>query len=56
MRPTRYLQVDAHYEKVREGSLVIDEAVLIAIGIDLEGRREVIVVSIRIGQPVVASI
>ena len=34
-----YLQVDARYEKVREGGLVIDEAVLQAIGIDQEGRR-----------------
>jgi putative transposase len=34
-----YLQVDARYEKVREGGLVIDEAVLQAIGIDQQGRR-----------------
>jgi len=34
-----YLQVDARYEKVREGGLVIDEALLQAIGIDREGRR-----------------
>lgn len=34
-----YLQVDARYEKVREGGLVIDEALLQAIGIDSEGRR-----------------
>ena len=37
-----YLPVDARYEKVREGGLVIDETVLTAIGIDLEGRREVL--------------
>jgi transposase-like protein len=41
-----YLQVDARYEKVREGGLIIDEAVLIAIGIDREGRREVLGVSV----------
>lgn len=41
-----YLQVDARYEKVREGGLVIDEAVLTAIGIDCEGRREVIGTSV----------
>lgn len=41
-----YLQVDARYEKVREGGLVIDEAVLQAIGIDLEGRRHVLGVSV----------
>jgi transposase-like protein len=34
-----YLQVDARYEKVREGGLVIDEALLQAIGIDQQGRR-----------------
>jgi len=41
-----YLQVDARYEKVREGGLVIDEAVLQAIGIDLEGHRHVLGVSV----------
>lgn len=41
-----YLQVDARYEKVREGGLVIDEAVFTAIGIDLEGRREVLSTSV----------
>jgi transposase-like protein len=38
--------MDARYEKVREGGLVIDQAVLVAIGIDSEGRREVIGVSV----------
>lgn len=41
-----YLQVDARYEKVREGGLVIDEAVLTAIGVDREGRREVLGLSV----------
>ena len=41
-----YLQVDARYEKVREGGLVIDEAVFTAIGVDTEGRREVLAVSV----------
>ncbi len=41
-----YLQVDARYEQVREGGLVIDEAVLQAIGIDGEGRRHVLGVSL----------
>ena len=41
-----YLQVDARYEKVREGGLVLDEAVLQAIGIDLEGRRHVLGLSV----------
>lgn len=43
---TAYLQVDARYEKVREGGLVLDEAVLTAIGVNTEGRREVIGVSV----------
>ena len=41
-----YVQVDARYEKVREGGLVIDQALLQAIGIDLEGRRHVLGLSI----------
>lgn len=41
-----YLQVDARYEKVREGGLVLDEALLQAIGIDREGRRHVLGVSV----------
>ena len=41
-----YVQVDARYEKVREGGLVIDQALLQAIGIDLEGRRHVLGVSV----------
>jgi len=41
-----YLQVDARYEKVREGGLVIDEALLHAIGIDREGRRHLLGLSV----------
>ena len=41
-----YVQVDARYEKVREGGLVIDEALLQAIGIDAEGRRHVLGLSV----------
>jgi putative transposase len=41
-----YLQVDARYEKVREGGLVIDEALLQAIGIDREGHRHVLGLSV----------
>jgi putative transposase len=44
--PISYLQVDARYEHVREGGLVIDEAVLTAIGVDREGRREVLGLSV----------
>jgi transposase-like protein len=44
--PISYLQVDARYEHVREGGLILDEAVLTAIGVDREGRREVLGVSV----------
>jgi len=41
-----YLQVNARYEHVREGGLVIDKALLQAIGIDLEGRRHLLGLSV----------
>ncbi len=41
-----YLQVDARYEKVREGGLGIDQALLHAIGIDPQGRRHVLGLSV----------
>ena len=41
-----YVQLDARYEKVREGGLVIDQALLQAIGIDPEGRRHVLGLSV----------
>ncbi len=37
-----YLIVDARYEKVREEGVIRSRAVLIAIGIDWEGRRRII--------------
>lgn len=39
-----YLVLDARYEKVREDGAVGSQAVLIAIGIDWEGRRNVLAV------------
>jgi putative transposase len=41
-----YLVVDARYEKVREEGTVRSQAVLIAIGIDWEGRRNVLAVEL----------
>lgn len=38
--------MDARYEHVREGGLVIDQALLQAIGIDAEGRRHVLGLSV----------
>ena len=37
-----YLIVDARYEKVREGGVIRSRAVLVAIGIDWEGRRRIL--------------
>ena len=41
-----YLVLDARYEKVREDGSVRSQAVLIAIGIDWEGRRNVLAVEV----------
>ena len=45
-----YLILDARYEKVRQGGVVQDAAVLIAIGVDLEGKREVVGVSVALSE------
>ena len=37
-----YLIIDARYEKVREAGIIVSQAVLIAIAVDGEGRRQVI--------------
>ena len=37
-----YLILDARYEKVREDGVVRDRAVLIAVGVDASGRRQVL--------------
>ena len=42
--PCPYLILDARYEKVREGGVVMSQAVLIAIGIDWDGRRQILAV------------
>jgi transposase-like protein len=36
------LILDARYEKVREGGIVASQAVLIAVGIDWDGRRQIL--------------
>jgi len=41
-REYRYLIIDARYERVRVGGRVVSRAVLIAAGIDEEGRRELL--------------
>lgn len=41
-----YLVLDARYEKVRHGGSVVSAAVLIAIGVDTDGKRSVLGVSV----------
>ena len=40
--PFPYLILDARYERVREGGVIASQAVLVAIGVDWEGRRQVL--------------
>lgn len=44
--PYAYLIVDARYEKVREAGIIRSRAVMIAIGINWDGRREVLAVEL----------
>jgi putative transposase len=46
----KYLILDARYEKIRQGGCVVDCAVLIAIGVDAEGRRSVLGVSVSLSE------
>lgn len=46
----RYLYLDARYEKVRQDGQVRDAAVLLAMGVNREGKREVLGVSISLGE------
>jgi transposase-like protein len=39
-----YMVVDARYERVREGGVIVSRAILVALGIDWEGRRQVLAV------------
>jgi putative transposase len=40
--PYPYLILDARYERVREAGVITSQAVLVAIGVDWEGRRQVL--------------
>jgi putative transposase len=44
--PFPYLMLDARYEKVREGGIISSQAVLIAVAVDGEGRRQVLAVEL----------
>ena len=46
----KYLILDARYEKVRHGGHVIDNAVLIAYGIDYEGVRHILGASVSLSE------
>jgi putative transposase len=37
-----YLILDARYEKVREAGIILSQAVLVAVAVDGEGRRQVL--------------
>jgi putative transposase len=47
---TPYLILDARYEKVRHGGSVVSCAVLVAIGIDPEGRRSVLGTAVSLSE------
>jgi putative transposase len=44
--PFAYLVLDARYEKVREAGIVGSRAVLVAVGVDGDGRRQVLAVEL----------
>ena len=46
----KYLYLDARYEKVRQDGQVRDAAVLIAVGVNMEGKREVLGVSVALSE------
>ena len=46
----RYLLLDARYEKVRHGGRIVSCALLYAVGIDLEGKRSVLGVSVSLSE------
>ena len=45
-----YVVLDARYEKMRHGGTVVDCAVLLAMGVDAEGKRELLGVSVALSE------
>ena len=45
-----YVYLDARYEKVRHGGVVVSSAVLVAIGVSSTGHREVLGVSVKLSE------
>jgi len=41
-----YLILDARYEKVREAGVIVSQAVLVAVAVDEDGRRQILAVEI----------
>ena len=48
--PMVYVYLDARYEKVRQDGCVADAAVLVAAGVDKEGRRQLLGVSVALSE------
>ena len=48
--PIRYLVLDARYEKVRHGGSVVNCAVLVAMGVDADGRRTILGTSVALSE------
>ena len=46
----RYVILDAQYQKVRQGGQVLDAAVLIACGVDADGKRDVLGISVSLSE------
>ena len=46
----KYVYLDARYEKVRQDGQVRDAAVLIAVGVNMEGKREVLGISVALSE------
>jgi transposase-like protein len=46
----RYVYLDARYEKVRHGGQVVDCAVLVALGVDDKGKRQVLGASVALSE------
>jgi putative transposase len=44
--PFPYLILDARYERVREGGIIVSQAVLVAVAVDWEGRRQILAVEL----------
>lgn len=45
-----YVVLDARYEKMRHGGTVVDCAVLLAMGVDAQGKRELLGVSVALSE------